>query len=74
MKAEASKESVQMITKMKAGSVHHMPSTCLPKGRAKVSNFCLANACLQDINQSQFKDLENEDSTSSILKVNHPLH
>lgn len=73
MKAEASKESVRMTMKMKAGSVHHMPSTFLPKGRAKVSNFRLANAYLQDMNQSRFKDLQN-DSTSSVSKINHPLH
>lgn len=51
-KAEASEESVQMIAKMKAGSVQHMPLPFLPKGRAKVSNFRLANVCSQDMNQS----------------------
>lgn len=52
MEAGASGESVQMIAKMKAGSVHHMPLPFLPKGRAKVSNFHLANVCSQDMNQS----------------------
>ena len=45
-----------------------------PRAGPRSVAFRLANVCLQDMNQPLFKDLQNEDSTSSVPKVNHPLH
>lgn len=44
------------------------------KGRAKVSNFHLANVFLQDLSESLLKALQNEDCTSSAPKVSTNLH
>lgn len=65
MKAEASKVNLDDPPR-KVGSVHHRS--------AKVSNFHLANVCLQDLSRPLFKGLQNEDSTSSVPKVSHFLN
>lgn len=83
MKAEARKEYERQSgksTKLKAGSGgHHMsyaPETILfgfaLPGEWPRSVTCLASERLQDMNQSPFKDLKNENSTPLASKVNQP--